>query len=246
MPGVRSPKRDADTAFCDTDTTGVLLAELLLGIEPRLEGAVGWLVQPSAVPTTTTLTITAAVRPFVMVLTSCSPSAGRSGATARSNPPARVRALRAGRSPDPIRRSATANPPHGRQPAEACARRIIFRTTAPLAWLPSRFTSRLTLGVCGLPAVRAANRFRSPRPAFFELAVATAIALFGPGSGAALTTVVGVLIEVPGDVVRVLGLQSHGAQVLPNGCVTVPKIVPASARKWASRANTSQVGRSRK
>ena len=32
---------------------------------------------------------------------------------------------------------------------------------------------------------------------FFELAVATAIALFGPGSGAALTTVVGVLIEVP-------------------------------------------------
>ncbi len=32
---------------------------------------------------------------------------------------------------------------------------------------------------------------------FFELAVATAIALFGPGSAAALATVVGVLIEVP-------------------------------------------------
>jgi ACR3 family arsenite transporter len=32
---------------------------------------------------------------------------------------------------------------------------------------------------------------------FFELAVVVAITLLGPGSGAALATVVGVLVEVP-------------------------------------------------
>jgi ACR3 family arsenite transporter len=32
---------------------------------------------------------------------------------------------------------------------------------------------------------------------FFELAVAMAIALFGPGSGAVLATVVGMLVKVP-------------------------------------------------
>jgi ACR3 family arsenite transporter len=51
---------------------------------------------------------------------------------------------------------------------------------------------------------------------FFELAVATAIALFGPGSGAALATVVGVLVEVP-VMLSVCGFCNRTRNWLPAG-----------------------------
>ena len=63
---------------------------------------------------------------------------------------------------------------------------------------------------------------------FFELAVATAIGLFGFHSGAALATVVGVLIEVPVmlSVVKIVnaskGWYDRGAAVRQNGRVPTP------------------------
>jgi len=63
---------------------------------------------------------------------------------------------------------------------------------------------------------------------FFELAVAVAITLFGPGSGAALATVVGVLVEVPVmlSVCRICN-QSRDWYGRAVSCETQTEVLPA-------------------
>jgi ACR3 family arsenite transporter len=61
---------------------------------------------------------------------------------------------------------------------------------------------------------------------FFELAVATAIALYGPDSGAALATVVGVLVEVPVmlSVCSVCNRTRHWFPVAPDAAAPSPRL----------------------
>jgi ACR3 family arsenite transporter len=64
----------------------------------------------------------------------------------------------------------------------------VYFNSSLVYWLMKKF--RLSHSIAAPGALIGASNF-------FELAVATAIALYGPGSGAALATVVGVLVEVP-------------------------------------------------
>ena len=84
-----------------------------------------------------------------------------------------------------LRREGSAPMPVG----ESGAPRVIVYFNASLAYGLMRLF-RVEYAVAAPGALIGASNF-------FELAVATAIALFGPESGAALATVVGVLIEVP-------------------------------------------------
>ena len=64
----------------------------------------------------------------------------------------------------------------------------VYFNSSLVYWLMNKF--KLPFNIAAPGALIGASNF-------FELAVATAIALYGPGSGAALATVVGVLVEVP-------------------------------------------------
>lgn len=73
---------------------------------------------------------------------------------------------------------------------------------------------------------------------FFELAVATAIALYGPESGAALATVVGVLVEVPVmlSVCAVCNRTRHWFEATtPDDC---PAPAPGCCANWRAFAET--------
>jgi len=88
----------------------------------------------------------------------------------------------------------------GFQGGQILARPAIILLLAVPILIQVYFNSSLAYGLMKLfriPYAVAAPGALIGASNFFELAVATAIALYGPGSGAALATVVGVLVEVP-------------------------------------------------
>ena len=98
------------------------------------------------------------------------------------------------------------------------------------------FNSSLTYGLMRLFGVEyavAAPGALIGASNFFELAVATAIALFGPSSGAALATVVGVLIEVPVmlSVCAVCNRTRHWFAVSPAGARGAGEALAESVRR---------------
>jgi arsenite transporter len=101
------------------------------------------------------------------------------------------------------------------------------------------FNSSLTYGLMKLfrvPYAVAAPGALIGASNFFELAVATAIALYGPGSGAALATVVGVLVEVP------VMLSVCRVCVSTRGWLEAGAAIPAEARIAVDDVATSREG----
>ncbi len=98
------------------------------------------------------------------------------------------------------------------------------------------FNSSLTYGLMRLFGVEyavAAPGALIGASNFFELAVATAIALFGPSSGAALATIVGVLIEVPVmlSVCAVCNRTRHWFAVSPAGARDAGQALAETVRR---------------
>ncbi len=74
---------------------------------------------------------------------------------------------------------------------------------------------------------------------FFELAVATAIALYGPESGAALATVVGVLVEVPVMLSVCAFCNRTRAWFIAESATQCPNPAPGCCANWQSFARGS-------
>ena len=72
---------------------------------------------------------------------------------------------------------------------------------------------------------------------FFELAVAVAITLFGPGSGAALAKVVGVLVEVP-VMLSVCAICNRTRHRFPQPAELLERASPEYLQDWGGLQRT--------